>query len=154
MGVGVVGELVTAVGDALRHVGVGVEPVAHDEGRHLHVPARRARRAAGRRGRGRRWCGTSSATRRLVVGPRRPRTAPPAGPCWRRGRWSRRPRSGAVARSGGRRPRVAAPPSPPQRGGQGAERRRRPRRGTCGGATRGGGAGSGHGRVDSRGRRL
>ena len=39
MGVGVVGELVPAVGDALRHVGVGVEPVAHDERRHLHVPA-------------------------------------------------------------------------------------------------------------------
>ena len=32
--VGVVGELVTAVGDARRHVGVGVEPVADDERRH------------------------------------------------------------------------------------------------------------------------
>ena len=37
--VGVVGELVAAVGDALRHVGVGLEPVADDERGHLHAGA-------------------------------------------------------------------------------------------------------------------
>ena len=40
MRVRVIGELVTAVGDARRHVGVGVEPVADDEGRHVHVTVR------------------------------------------------------------------------------------------------------------------